>query len=73
MKEIKVIEIPYSCIFENFYKVVYNPIFDKKLAPPMGTLICRARLDKGYKDKKKCGRTVLITVHPLMDSGATTI
>jgi hypothetical protein len=28
---------------------------------------------KGYKDKKKCGRTVLITVHPLMDSGATTI
>jgi hypothetical protein len=30
--KIKIIEIPYSCIFENYYKVVYNPIFDKEQA-----------------------------------------
>jgi hypothetical protein len=28
-KKVKIIEIPYSWIFENSYKVVYNPIFDK--------------------------------------------
>jgi hypothetical protein len=28
----KIIETPYSCILENYYKVVYNPIFDKKQA-----------------------------------------
>jgi hypothetical protein len=33
MKEIiKIIETSYSCIFENYYKVVHNPIFDKKQA-----------------------------------------